>query len=428
MAKKILKELPGLIQAGVITEETAHRIRDYYLSRTISSPNRVLIVFALLGAILVGLGIILIIAHNWDELSRPTKTFLAFLPLLTGQVLCGYTLLKQALSVSWREGTATFLFLAVGATISFISQIYNIPGSISSFLLSWMLLVLPLVYIMRSSAASLMYLAGISYYACETGYWSSDYAEPYLYWLLLLLVFPHYYRLHQQQPAGNFTIFHHWFIPLSVIITLGTLARSNEKWMLVAYMSLFGVFYLIGTSKAIKARNNGYRVLGALGALLLLLVLSFHEIWEELSRQNTVLSEEVLSAEFLLAMAISLAGVALLYWQNKGRPPGKLHPLEFAFLLFIPTFVIGLQSPLTAVIIINLVLFATAVFIIVLGANKGHLGILNFGLLILTALLISRFFDTDISFVVRGLIFVLIGLGFFYSNYRILNKRKTDGI
>ena len=146
----ILKDLQNLVEADIITEDIADDIRKFYQNKSSPPSNRLFIVFGILGAILVGLGIILIIAHNWNELSRFTKTCFAFLPLLIGQILCGYTLLKKRDSIAWREGSSVFLFFSVGASISLVSQIYNIPGDLSSFLLTWMLVCLPIVYIMRS--------------------------------------------------------------------------------------------------------------------------------------------------------------------------------------------------------------------------------------------------------------------------------------
>jgi len=211
----MIKDIPELVKAGVISQETADKIRGYYREKSGQSTNRLFIVFGILGAILVGLGIILIIAHNWDELARTTKTGLAFLPLLVGQFLCGFVLIKKQDSVAWKESAAAFLFFAVGASTSLVSQIYNIPGNISSFLLTWILLCLPLVYVMKSSIVSLFYLIGITYYACETGYWTHPSSESYFYWILLLGIIPHYYLLYKKKPESNFTIFHNWLIPFS---------------------------------------------------------------------------------------------------------------------------------------------------------------------------------------------------------------------
>ena len=85
MSKHILKELPDLIEAQVITEETAQRIKDYYDHQPGQSANRLFIVFGILGRLLVGMGIVLIIAHNWDNLPKIAKLAVGFLPLLIGQ-------------------------------------------------------------------------------------------------------------------------------------------------------------------------------------------------------------------------------------------------------------------------------------------------------------------------------------------------------
>ena len=258
----MLKDLPELIKAGIISEETANSIQDYYKAKSGSPANRLFVVFGILGATLVGLGIILIIAHNWDELSRPTKTGIAFLPLLIGQVLCGYALVKKRSNTTWRESAAAFLFFSVGASISLVSQIYHIPGDLSAFMLTWMLLCFPLIYVMRSSIASLLYLAGVTYYACETNYWSHSSTESYWYWGLVLLALPHYYQLYRQSPKSNFILFHHWLVPLSVVITLGTVAKNAEELMFIAYFSLFSWFYQIGSLDFFtqqKVRNSGYR-------------------------------------------------------------------------------------------------------------------------------------------------------------------------
>ena len=84
----IHSDLSELLKAEIISPETADDIRAYYQKKKEQSGNRLFVVFGILGAILVGLGIILIIAHNWDELSRTTKTFFALLPMLIGQGIC----------------------------------------------------------------------------------------------------------------------------------------------------------------------------------------------------------------------------------------------------------------------------------------------------------------------------------------------------
>jgi hypothetical protein len=49
----------------------------------------------------------------------------------------------------------------------------------------------------------------------------------------------------------------------------------------------------------------------------------------------------------------------------------------------------------------------------------------NFGLLIIAALAIARFFDSDLSFVTRAIGFIAIGVGFLLTNLVLFKKRTA---
>ncbi|MEL6653878.1 MAG: hypothetical protein AAFQ87_24040, partial [Bacteroidota bacterium] len=101
-------------------------------------------------------------------------------------------------------------------------------------------------------------------------------------------------------------------------------------------------------------------------------------------------------------------------------------PLEVAFLLYALVFLLGFQLPTIARVLVNLLILATGVLTVLEGARKDHLGYLNYGLLIITALIVSRFFDEEISFVLRGILFVFVGASFFTANYLMIKKRNQD--
>lgn len=424
----ILKELPELIEAGIITQHTADSITDYYNKKNSGSSNKLLIVFGILGAILVGLGIVLIIAHNWDNLSKITKLCFAFLPLVIGQILCMYTLLKQSNSTAWREGSASFLFFAVGTVIALVSQIYNMGGTLSSFLFIWMLLCIPVVYAMQSSVASLLCIICITWYAVEICYFKSNGGQDYYYWLLMAAVLPYYYLLYKQKPFSSFIVLHHWLVPLSLIIALGTIAKNKDELMFVAYINMFGLFYIVGNTAYFnnqKALVNGYRGLGSVGTIGILLFLSFDFFWEHLRKDNEIFSGLVTSTEFIVCVITTLISLAAFYFQKSKRVSFNLRPVEFVFLAFIICFFVGTVSS-TAVVLINLLILATGVLTIINGVKENHLGILNYGLIIIAALVTCRFFDSDLSFVARGILFVLVGAGFFVANYQMIKKRKEN--
>lgn len=424
--QKIRNELQQLHEAGLISADQVAAIEGYYAGQNQDSPNRLLLIFGVLGALLVGLGIILIVAHNWDELGRNTKTILAFIPMLIGQGLVAYTLRKQPDSTAWKEASSTFLILAVGACISLVSQIYHILGSMSDFLLTWVILSAPLIYVLRSSMASLLYLIGVSWYVFEAGYgYYDDHTASWIYLGLLAVILPHYYQLYQKDEGNNYLSFHHWLVPISLLIALGTFTQEDGEWLFIGYFSLLGGFYLLGQNllnRSQRGIRNGYLIIGSAGMIGMLLLFTFHDFWEEILsvKWSTIFRVP----EFYASLIVTVLAGGLHYWLLQKEQVDRKNPLNWTYLLFVPLFFIGLSEPRIGMLITNLLVFLVGLFHIRLGVQRDHLGILNFGLLIITALVLCRFFDTEISFVIRGLLFVLVGAGFFYANYRLLQKRK----
>ena len=92
MNSKLLKELPQLVKDNVMTPDVASKIEAYYSTKQENHPNKLFTVFGVLGSVLVGLGIILILAHNWDDFPRTLKVVFAFLPLVISQLFVGYSI------------------------------------------------------------------------------------------------------------------------------------------------------------------------------------------------------------------------------------------------------------------------------------------------------------------------------------------------
>lgn len=424
----IRRDLAELVTAGVISNKDAENIEQYYRDTRKPSASRMMMVFGILGAILVGLGVILIIAHNWDDFSKATKTVFAFLPLLIGQAICLYVLVKKPEAAVLHESGSTFLLFAIGASIALISQIYNVPGKFTAFLEIWMLLCVPLIYLMQSSVASILYIVGITYYACDAGYWNAPTTNASFYWVLMLLILPYYYTLYETKPNSNFFKVHNLLIPLSLLIALGTVADKREEFLFVAYMSLFGLFYILGNSPAFrdyKLRENGFLLFGSLGTVVLLMVLTFDWPWSHIRHEIYTLRNVIVSREFISILLLTLAAVGLLVFNSRKRKLSDYNPFEFVFAAFVIIFFMGLRSPV-AVVLVNLIVLALGILTVRKGALLDHLGILNYGLLIIATLIICRFFDSDLNFVVRGILFLTVGIAFFLSNVWMLKKRKEN--
>jgi uncharacterized membrane protein len=425
MSKQVLKDLPELVAAGIISEEISRNISDYYVKKTQQSSNRVILVFGILGALLTGLGIILIIAHNWDDLSRPIKLFYALLPMFLGQGICAYTLIKRSQSRLWRESGSVFLLFAIAASISIVSQVYNIPGSLSGFLFIWMLLSIPLIYLMQSAMTSLLVICGITWYACAVSYFDYPQEIAWYYWFMLVSVIPFFVGL-MIRGTGNFFHFHSWFLASSLVISLAMFNQLDNTAIFIAYMSLFSLFVLIGETRWFsegKILSNAFLVTGSLGSTTLLLIFTFKWLWDEIARIPFIVDEA-----FLVASLISfLAGALLIYSITKKGASG-INPKSYIFLIFILLFAFGKFQPEVAQWLANILVLVTAVLTTWRGADRGNIIVLNYGLIIMAVLVICRFFDTDLSFIMRGILFMVVGLSFFAANYWFLRKRKLQNV
>ncbi|WP_158845296.1 DUF2157 domain-containing protein [Algibacter sp. L1A34] len=420
MSSKLQSDIKELVKHKVISQDVAFKIENYYQSKEPQTSNRLFTVFAVLGSTLVGLGLILILAHNWDHFSRTIKTAFAFLPLVIGQFFVGYSILRRK-SETWKEASGAFLFFAVGASMALVSQIYNIPGDLSSYLLTWVLLCLPLIYLLKSNALALLHLIFITCYACSFGYFTSS-KTPWLYLVGLGLYLPYYIKLGK---GKNISSVLNWLTPLSLVIVLGAFIDHDEQTGFLMYVVLFGLLYNIGRMPFYaneKLRRNGYLIIGSLGTVCMLLTASFKWFWEGFFSQGYNFE----SQEFVITLIFFIAASVLLVNSIIKKGVSNVNLFQVTFICFTILFYLGLVDGSIAVILNNLFVLALGVMAVKIGADRYHLGVLNYGLLIITALITCRFFDTDISFVFRGLLFVCVGAGFFLTNYIMLKKRKNN--
>ncbi|MDH7447842.1 DUF2157 domain-containing protein [Aquimarina sp. 2201CG14-23] len=422
MSSRFNKELKELVRDEVISSEIADCIYQYYDKKKTLKPNRLFTIFGIFGALLVGSGIILMLAHNWDNFSRITKTVLAFVPLIIGQCVAGFSILKNK-SNTWKEASGTFLFFAVGASISLVSQIYNISGDLGSFLRTWILLCLPLLYVLRSHAVALLLVLSSTYYATEVGLWNfRNNSTPWLYLGFIAAIIPHYWIQLRNAISSNTTSIFNWILPASITVGLASFIRGNEELGFIMYMTLFGIFYNIGklsVFKELRTLRNGYLIIGSLGTIILLMIFTFRWPWDEIYDTTMYVSQELYTSLLLGSIGISVLGHSIV---KKGVRSVNL--FQVSFLVFWAFFFLLSGMTTLPMILTNVLVFVLGITAIKIGADTFNFGILNYGLLIISVLIICRFFDTDMSFVVRGALFVIVGIGFFAANYMMLKRQQ----
>jgi len=137
------------------------------------------------------------------------------------------------------------------------------------------------------------------------------------------------------------------------------------------------------------------------------------------------LTQDIFTNPLFYLIAAGLVTASFIIWKSNHFKNQKLiDPMGYSFAILLLLLLFFHKAPSVAVFIINAWTIFIAVFFIRKGTAKNHLGIVNFGLIIIAALAMCRFFDDRIPFIWRGIFFLATGVAFFAANYLLLRKRK----
>lgn len=412
----IQKDIQELVDKGVITDDIAHRIQAFYKEQEQHSGIKILLLFSVLGATLIGLGIILMIAHNWDEFSRTTKTIFSLLPILIGQGLCFYSYFKKP---SWMEASSIFLGLGLGASMTLIAQVYHIPSNENVFYFTWTSLTLPLLLIPRTQITSVLCLVLATAFALSYNS-SADNYPLIFYWVFFGFILYYYFKINTTSKNSFFKRSFIWLLPISPLMILYNHADKNDELLFVAYFLLFNIYYILSEHSWIQKRiksTSALRFIGLIGMNSILVILSFYRIWDNQGNLIFRFGPEI----YLIAILLIFS---LLHYYRNDQKRQLLSAYLYIKIPFILIFMSIYFSDL-GYYLMNLMTLVISIYTILQGIKKQSLSITNIGLLTLGALILSRFFDSEFSFIVRGVVFVIVGTAFLLTNYFMLKKGKN---
>lgn len=416
------RELPDLVRRGVLTEESAAALRRHYPRPPAAAARSIaLIVFSSLGALLVGGGVILILAHNWEDLTRPARAAIAVGILLAAQGIGAFVLARRASSIPWREGAGGGVVLATVACIALVSQTYNLGGDVPEFLRTVVLLSLPVVYILDSSLAAALVFVGMIVFLMDLDPAS---VPQWWFWIFVAAFVPYLFKIARRRDRD-------WSL-LAAAVSLGgplglmALGARNEAaaiWT-VCLSSLLAAYWAIG-SRGEERWRKPFLAVGGVGGTLLMIILTFEEPWRYLREVSTD-SRDALTVWITLGACVAAGTLAAAHALAEARASRWHMALPAALVLPAAaswSLALGF-GPVPAQIVMNLYLLASGVLFIATGLRTIHLGTINFGLLLVSALAFARFVDADISFLARGIGFIVIGLAFFAVNAFVLSRKK----
>jgi hypothetical protein len=139
-------------------------------------------------------------------------------------------------------------------------------------------------------------------------------------------------------------------------------------------------------------------------------------------------SKLILSLSFWITCLILLSGIVWASYDSYIRNIDLFKKdwiVYFLLISFTLFYFLGFQIQLINYMF-NALILVVLVYYIHRGAEELNLKKLNFGLLVFAILISVRFIDTDIGFLTRGLIFMVVGAGFFAANYWLIKKQKRN--
>lgn len=423
----LLRELPKLVANGVLAPEAAEALRRHYGAEDPGTGRRIAAaILTVLGVLLVGGGIVLLLAHNWDDLSRGARAGLLVALLAAAQALAGYAVLRRFTSLVWREAAGALQVAAVAAAVALVAQTYHVPGNEAGLYRTVLLLTIPLVYLLESASVSVLTWGGLLALATT---WSPRDAGVLPWWGLAAAGVPFLVLLARREPDA-------WRTALTIVAGVtalfvgGTLNAATSGWdgLWILYtLAVLAIAHALGSAEAgdASAWRRRLRAPAYSGLVVLGVMLTFEWPWNGVA--SGLPSEADAGVWVTAAVAVACGAWATWFAVHLLRT-GELHlgVASAAWVTAALGYVLALADlEAGARAVFDLWLAGVGVTGLAEGWRSGLMVRANAGLLALASLAVARFFDADVSFLVRGLGFIAVGIAFLVTNLMLVRRTRS---
>ena len=383
-------------ESGIISDDQSEAILNYEAApeepfRLGLRFNRLIVVLATLGAILIGVGIISFVAANWQGIPSIAK-----LALLIGGQIATYVIAYQLQFVRGypRIGGAIMFTGAAwfGSNVFLVAQSYHLPTDNPDLLIWWFLGILPLAYIVRSNASTVMavviFVVGLAW---KAGTWA-DASENFFPVVGILL------------------------LSAATIYAIGTLHLVREK---------------------IKFHAGPYLAGGALLAIGVTYILTFAEMFRDSSREfnnfQTVSGSQIILTSIVTIIAAIALGTTyrLSSHINRNSIPRLAETAVVVLVVALGWVLVTLPFNLIGfyVVAFNLLLILLIFGTITLGIINKREALVNIGIIFFVIDLATRYIeltvdmlDTSLAFIIGGLLLLGVGYGMERARRKLLTQ------
>lgn len=408
-SNEFYNELKQLTTLGYLEQAQLERIQDEYI-KTRKEHHNAFLIFALIGVVFIGAGVISLFAYNWSMFSREMKAFIAFLPLLGVQVLLFLKIRAQASEV-WIQSLSLALGIAFLSALGLIYQAYQISYSLQSMLLTGFVLMLPVVYLLDGYYLALLYMPGI----CWTG-WNSDYI------LLASLLLPYYIKCVRKDGACRLLslCFFIWMLYLAILY--------------VPYGAFYACILILLIYMTIE-RPALYPVLA--GRMLYIMLFTkavfylFFNNFTELFGYGSPDPYFYHMQDPLLLALLAGAFIRIYIFYKKKAGKARLDLLLSVILCGLLTadlMVFPYASFLAYEILVNLCLIAFSLYKLLRGIKSANLVSVRRYTAAIILYIVLKVSLGNYQLLVKGIVFLIAGLAFLAVNYRMTLKLKGGNV
>lgn len=459
--RQLAEVLDQWISEGLIEPEQRERIRTYYKLETLPqvAQGRFTFVLLLLGALLVGLGLITLIAANWVWIPRPLRALGAVGIMLSCQWL-GW---RRYETGSQRVGSALMLVgeMALGASIGLVAQWFQVSGSPAGLYLAWGLGILGVAWALRHTPSAVLAMillcigATLDYDRQALGLFNPVVVP----WLVLGLLLPLAYWCRSRWVFTLGILLLSWSLqglgselgswrywgdnlagpPASVTLSLAHLTGIWGLWCFGHHRGLGWLRLRLrlrptdGDPQDQQDAQQGLdvgptaQVLALVGLLGLLAVWSFQDPWLRVSEFQGELLGLLLAQPGAWSLGLLLLGSGIL-WATGLRHAGAevMRDPSVAAAQAIGAIPLGLMllivviGPLAglSVLVVNFGLFGLALLLAWQGLQWAQRWRFWLGLLSITGLVLIRFFEFPGGLLIKSLVLVVCGVGVIVAGLR----------
>ena len=413
---------------GLVDESLAQRILARYPATAERNWGRM--IFSAIGAVMVGLGVILFFAYNWQDIPKAAKLALVFGALAAAHGAAMAVARRADTHHGVVEGLHVLGTMLFGAGIWLVAQIYHIDEHYPNAFLVWSLGALALAWAIPSVIQALLALFLVSFWA---GVEVFEFHTPMHAAPLLVVI-------------GVLPLA--WWRRSSVLLYCGVavlylVTAFTAGWIdhraLLPLLFAMGAAALIASvaapGTAFPAAEGPLRSLGLLVVLGCAYMLSFKESAGWLVRLHVVkpgieiylgATGATLIAAIGLLIRSGLHGLSGINGYRRWQL--GLLGAGMAVLLFT-LFTRGVVDRWVVMLPFNLIALGLAVILILEGSEQLRPRMVGLGCLVFALVVVSRYTDLFSSLLIRATVFVALGAGLFLvGNFYAKSKKRVQEI